>query len=78
MGRKVRNMQTPEQAYQADRDAKWRAENAPALATRADLRAAYGSSSAELDRHVPLTARPPRVAADPEPKKQKKRRGLWS
>ncbi|MGX1913598.1 hypothetical protein ACWIID_32865 [Streptomyces phaeochromogenes] len=75
MGSKARRMQTPEQRYQAERDEAWRTENAPALATRADLRAAYGSSNAELDRHVPLTARPPQVAGAAEPKK---RRRLWS
>jgi hypothetical protein len=68
MGR-AKNMLTPEQQYQADREQAWRAENAKPLAIRADLRAA-GASRGDLDRHLPLTTKPTPITDKPKPKKR--------
>ena len=64
MARRFKDMQTPEQQYQAQREQAWRADNAEALTTRADLHAVYGVTRTELDRLLPLTSKPEPVTPD--------------
>ena len=67
MARRVKNMLTPEQQYQAGRQQEWREENAESLHYRGLLKGHRSKRSEErIDADFPLTPKPAPITDEPK------------